>query len=275
VKNHWLAPLVALAILPALAGCGSKPTSGADSGRPNTNTATNPPVDSPEVTKSLNNLTAIGKAVLGYLAAHKDTYPSEEENERVSWRVKILPYLGDDAAGLYKRFKLDEPWDSPNNKQLLGLMPEVFVDPRFQSAKEAQSQGLTYYRGFVGPNNVFGQKGGITRGLLANANGASATLLAVEAGEAMPWTKPESPSFDAKGPFGGPKREDFYGLWGEGFVSAISQKDDKLLRLSTNWMNTEPFMVPGGTQIPVPSTPPPTKKDEVIKTQTKLAVPPR
>jgi hypothetical protein len=262
VKHHWIAPLFALAIVPALAGCGSKPTSAADSGRANTpNTPTNPPVvDAAEIKKSLDNLTAIGKGALAYLAANESKYPSEEENERLSWRVKILPYLGDDAAGLYKRFKLDEPWDGPNNKQLVGLMPDVFVDPRFQPGKQAQAQGLTYYRGFVGPNSVFGQKGGLTRGLLTNANGASNTLLVVEAGEPMPWTKPESPLFDAKGPFGGPKREDFYGLWGDGFVSAISKNDDKVLSLSTNWMNTEPFTAPGGTQIPVPASSPPPKR---------------
>ena len=35
----------------------------------------------------------------------------------LSWRVAILPYI--DEKALYKKFKLDEPWDSPHNKELL------------------------------------------------------------------------------------------------------------------------------------------------------------
>ena len=43
----------------------------------------------------------------------------------LSWRVAILPYLG--QKSLYEKFKLDEPWDSPHNKPLLAEMPEVFA----------------------------------------------------------------------------------------------------------------------------------------------------
>src|SRR4051794_10739862 len=41
-----------------------------------------------------------------------------------SWRVLILPYLGEKK--LYEEFRLDEPWDGPHNKKLLAKMPEVF-----------------------------------------------------------------------------------------------------------------------------------------------------
>src|SRR5262245_10717321 len=33
----------------------------------------------------------------------------------LSWRVQILPFIEQDE--LYKQFKLDEPWDSENNKK--------------------------------------------------------------------------------------------------------------------------------------------------------------
>lgn len=42
----------------------------------------------------------------------------------LSWRVHLLPYLGQQA--LYSQFRLDEPWNSPHNIQLLDKMPEVF-----------------------------------------------------------------------------------------------------------------------------------------------------
>ena len=44
-----------------------------------------------------------------------------------SWRVLILPYLGDDT--LFKRYNLNEPWDGPNNKKLLDSMPGFFACP--------------------------------------------------------------------------------------------------------------------------------------------------
>ena len=39
----------------------------------------------------------------------------------LSWRVALLPYLGEEA--LFNEFKLDEPWDSLHNKRLLKKLP--------------------------------------------------------------------------------------------------------------------------------------------------------
>ena len=38
-----------------------------------------------------------------------------------SWRVELLPFLEGEA--LYREYKLNEPWDSPANKQVLDKMP--------------------------------------------------------------------------------------------------------------------------------------------------------
>ncbi len=48
----------------------------------------------------------------------------------LSWRIAILPYMGKNEKDLYAQFKLDEPWDSPNNKPLIARMPMIFADPR-------------------------------------------------------------------------------------------------------------------------------------------------
>lgn len=45
----------------------------------------------------------------------------------LSWRVHLLPALGHDY--LYQQFHLDEPWDSPHNKQLLDQMPIQYQSP--------------------------------------------------------------------------------------------------------------------------------------------------
>ena len=63
----------------------------------------------------------------------------------LSWRVHLLPYL--DELALYKQFKLDEPWDSANNKPLIAKMPAVFRSPHIANAEP----GKTTYLVPVGP----------------------------------------------------------------------------------------------------------------------------
>src|SRR4051794_3490674 len=67
----------------------------------------------------------------------------------LSWRVLLLPYIEQDA--LFKRFRLDEPWDSPHNKALLEPMPRIY-EP-FRESKVPP--GHTYFRVFVGRGTPF------------------------------------------------------------------------------------------------------------------------
>ena len=62
-----------------------------------------------------------------------------------SWRVLLLPYL--DQDNLFKEFKKDEPWDSPHNRQLIPLMPDVFRD-----SHAAVDSTTTRLMIFCGPN---------------------------------------------------------------------------------------------------------------------------
>jgi hypothetical protein len=105
----------------------------------------------------------------------------------LSWRVALLPYLAEKE--LYDQFKLNEPWDSPHNKKLLAKMPQVFAPVAGKAKANA-----TFYRVFTGKGTVFEGKRG-TR-LQDIKDGASNTLLIVEAGDAVPWTKPEKLPYD-------------------------------------------------------------------------------
>lgn len=42
----------------------------------------------------------------------------------LSWRVHLLPFLG--YEDLYRQFRLNEAWNSPNNLPLVNQMPDVF-----------------------------------------------------------------------------------------------------------------------------------------------------
>ena len=48
-----------------------------------------------------------------------------EGQPRISWRVLILQELG--YAELYNLFRLDQPWNSPHNRQLIELMPSCYA----------------------------------------------------------------------------------------------------------------------------------------------------
>ncbi|MEX0824545.1 MAG: DUF1559 domain-containing protein, partial [Pirellulaceae bacterium] len=51
-----------------------------------------------------------------------DKFRDDDGKSQLSWRVHLLPFLGE--AALFEQFRLDEPWDSPHNLQLAEKMPE-------------------------------------------------------------------------------------------------------------------------------------------------------
>jgi prepilin-type processing-associated H-X9-DG protein len=144
--------------------------------------------------KDANNLKQIALAMhmhhdrLGHLPAA--AICSKDGKPLLSWRVALLPYL--DQENLYKEFKLDEPWDSPHNKKLLSKMPMVYKSPVQESATD------TYYRVFVGAEAAFDLHK--TRRFADITDGLSNTWMVVDAGEAVPWTKPDELVYDPKGP---------------------------------------------------------------------------
>ncbi len=105
----------------------------------------------------------------------------ESGNPLLSWRVAILPYV--EADNLYRQMRLDEPWDSPHNRQFLDQMPAVFRSPT-----QERSANTTYYRVFVGPGTAFERDG---MRLIDMYNGTANVIGVIEAGEAVPWTKPD------------------------------------------------------------------------------------
>jgi len=148
-------------------------------------------------TQSMNNLKQIGLA----FHAHNDAFKSfpqhaiysKDGRPLLSWRVKILPFIEQD--NLFKQFKLDEPWDSPHNSRLLPLMPPTYIVP-----SEPIGQGTTFYQGFVGKDTMFPPSP--TRKITVQdiKDGTSNTIMIVEAGTAVPWTKPEDIVFAPQQP---------------------------------------------------------------------------
>jgi hypothetical protein len=136
--------------------------------------------------------------------------------------VAILPQLGEEE--LYRRFRLDEPWDSPANKSLLDRMPAVFAP----FGPGANPHGWTFFQILVGPGTLF--DGPVGHDLRAIPDGADATLLVIEAAEAVPWTKPSDLTYDPKGPlprFGGHFKDGSLALFADGSIAFIKNEIDE------------------------------------------------
>ncbi len=147
---------------------------------------------------------------------------SKDGKPLLSWRVAALPFL--DQNGLYNRFRLDEPWDSPNNKPLLKEMPEIYA-PVLPTDEPRIS---TYYQVFTGPGALFEDNRGPA--LLDIKDGTSNTFLVVEAGTPVPWTKPEDIEYDKKKPLpklGRQFANGFYGAMCDGAVRYYRNNTDK------------------------------------------------
>jgi hypothetical protein len=197
--------------------------------------------------ESQNNLMQIGLAFHTYADANGGKLPPAvvyDVNGKplYSWRVLLLPYLEQD--GLFRQFHLDEPWDSPHNKQLMAQMPPVYAPPGRKTTPEPYG---TFYQVFDGPKSPFNsdksrglqlltlpfagvgptqlrQAGPPTRFPIDFTDGTSNTFLVAEAGEAVPWSKPADLAWDPNGPLpklGGLFDGDFLVVMGDAAVRHI------------------------------------------------------
>ncbi len=138
---------------------------------------------------SQNNLKQIARALHSYHQAYGRFPPAvvRASNGRplYSWRVLVLPYL--EEGSLFDEFKLDEAWDSAHNLPLVERMHKVFSAPEQEGL--VTDPGTTFYQAIVGAGTAFENEHGAQQPADFPDRTANAILL-IEAGEAVPWTKP-------------------------------------------------------------------------------------
>ena len=118
----------------------------------------------------------------------------EDGRPLYSWRVLLLPYI--EQEDLYKQFHLDEPWDSPHNLSLLERMPSTYAPPPHKKSRMPAYHTVCHV--FVGKGTPF-EEGQEIR-LNHFPDFISNTILIVEAGPPVPWSKPEELPYDADAP---------------------------------------------------------------------------
>jgi uncharacterized protein DUF1559 len=142
-----------------------------------------------------NDLRQLAYAIWNYYGVHK-TFPSDIVDDHgtrlLSWRVRLLPFVEGD--NLYKQFKLDEPWDSPHNRELISLIPRAYTTP-FDPEDQIKS-GRTVIAGARGPNTFFGEGKSRRKEDIQNP----LAIMLVGAEHAPVWTKPEDLPYDPADP---------------------------------------------------------------------------
>ena len=168
-----------------------------------------------------------------------NTYTSDGK-PLLSWRVHILPFI--EQGALYNQFILDEPWDGPNNIRLLNEMPSTYHQPGHRNRAVVR----TYYQGFSSSGAVFERRPGQhtprflpllgpypdpRHGLHLHdfRDGTDNTLLIVEAGDAVEWTRPDDLDASADKPF--PKMGGMG--WRKFFQAAMADGSVRSLKLDT------------------------------------------
>jgi len=129
------------------------------------------------------NMRDIGLALLWY-RDENGRFPSAQlrhptSGQPYSWRVAILPYL--DAKQLYERYHFDQPWDSEQNRLLVGWPPYQYICPSSPAFRRPEL-GYTQYvmlAGIDGGEQDADAEQSKTRALVVEAEGLN-----------LPWTEP-------------------------------------------------------------------------------------
>ena len=197
--------------------------------------------------RTMNNLRQFAIAMQQYHNANSCMPPSvligPDGKTPYSWRVAILPFI--EEQELYDAYNFDEPWDGPNNIELLERMPRIFRHPTMPDDTTTSA-----YYPLVGPETVFSEfidgnesfegdnsiSGGGERGTGSVqirppsnkgvgyswiVDGTAYTLMLLEAKRDIPWTKPEDIPYDVDQPIpelGGHFDDGFYSIMCYGTV---------------------------------------------------------
>lgn len=150
----------------------------------------------------MNQFKQIALGMLNYESA-RSSYPPAASHDAdgkplLSWRVLILPFV--EQGELYKKFHLDEPWDSEHNRKLIAEMPDIYLEPNRAARRAIGGEGFTTYVVPTGEAMVFAGAEGTKLRDVTDGTSNTILALAVAPRNAVPWTKPDDWQVDLKDP---------------------------------------------------------------------------
>lgn len=98
--------------------------------------------------------------------------------------MQILPQI--EEQDLYESIRMDEPWDSPHNRQFHDQMPDIFALP----SSDNSSEGKTVYLRPIHSTSLFGNDALLTFEDISDGLSNTVHLVEVSEQDAVPWMKP-------------------------------------------------------------------------------------
>ena len=152
------------------------------------------------IAQSATNLAMIAFAMHNYHDHHRKLPPSasydSEGKPLLSWRVHLLPYLGQEK--LFEQFRLDEPWDSEHNRLLISQIPIVYRNSSATSFPHNAS-----YLVPTGKGAIFEGRNGLSFNQIPDGLGKTILVVEVNENASVIWTKPDDLNYDHKNPLDG------------------------------------------------------------------------
>jgi hypothetical protein len=149
----------------------------------------------------MNNLKQIGLALHNYHDRHgcyPPAYTTDQSGRPLhGWRTLLLPHL--ERSDLYKKLRLDEPWDSQHNRAVAkedkGSLLYTFRCPSEHRSRDTD----TSYVMLVGPGTI-SNHGSCTKSE-AITDGPANTVIVVEmARSGIPWMEPRDLNVEEMAP---------------------------------------------------------------------------
>lgn len=106
-----------------------------------------------------------------------------------SWRVAILPLIG--YGDLYREYKFDQPWDSPENLRVASEMPELY------RSTGGKSKDSTPFQMLVGEGAF--DSAIAPPGFADITDGTSNTIALIQSADEIIWTRPEDVAYHING----------------------------------------------------------------------------
>jgi prepilin-type processing-associated H-X9-DG protein len=184
-----------------------------------------------------DNLRRIAVAMRDYEAAQGSfppAYVADKQGKPLySWRVLLLPYLGQQE--LYEQFRLDEPWNSEDNRPVSDSVIPLFQCPGQADTKLPTSNGRQ------------------ARKITEITDGLTDTIMVVEVADSLVyWAQPVDLNFDElKFTVNGGKRQEISSHHRQGANVALCDGSVRLLKKSTNPHLVRAMLtIDGGEPIP-------------------------
>lgn len=164
------------------------------------------------------NLRRLAAGILQFHEVRKTLPPVSESG--LSWRVNVLPFL--DAEELSRKYRRDEPWDSPLNIRLLSEVPEPFEN----KSRPGETGHITFQ--VIGGHEALFD--GRPYQSIRNYDG----FLLVDATRSVPWTQPADIWYEPAKPLpnlGDPMRQNrLIAAFTDGSVHCFENPQESMIR---------------------------------------------